>query len=68
MGLLRVLDNYLEEGDIDEAIDALGVIGDDVGDHGTNALTSSARRRRQRLLPETKADVDDGGHDDPYEC
>lgn len=36
------LDNYLEEGDIDEAVNALGVIGDDVGDHGTNAERQTA--------------------------
>ncbi len=29
------LENYLEEGDIDEGLEALAVIGDDTGDHGT---------------------------------
>jgi hypothetical protein len=36
------LDEYLEDGDIDEAINALGVIGDDLGSHGTGAERQNA--------------------------
>jgi predicted metalloprotease len=36
------LDNYLEEGDIEEAVSALSVIGDDLGDHGTGRQRQNA--------------------------
>jgi predicted metalloprotease len=36
------LDNYLEPGDLDEAVNALGVIGDELGSHGTNAERQNA--------------------------
>ena len=36
------LDNYLEDGDVDEAVNALEVIGDDLGSHGTGAQRQNA--------------------------
>ena len=36
------LDDILEKGDIDEAVNALGVIGDTVGSHGTGAERQNA--------------------------
>lgn len=36
------LDSYLEEGDIDEALNALGVIGDELGSHGTPTQRQTA--------------------------
>lgn len=36
------LDNILEAGDIDEAVNALGVIGDNAGSHGTGAERQNA--------------------------
>ena len=36
------LENYLEEGDIDEGLNALAVIGDDTGDHGTGPQRDNA--------------------------
>jgi len=36
------LEEYLEEGDIDEGLNALAVIGDDTGDHGTGPERDNA--------------------------